>query len=479
MNIPLLVLILANAIVLTLFWYWLMGWRKAGGDAEGTDTENGFRRLMSRVDSVWKDDLSTDHIRKIEHDIEEEQRELFKLAAVEEEAIRWAITHDDADEVKQIKHRYERLRGYQLAIERLSAARKRLYKKRQRRHVWLRMNQMLRPGGAKALEWSVLILIIVVLVLLFAEFSIGYEKLNSVHVLETALTVLWLFYIIDCIACAVFIFEYFLRLYLAEDKKWFWRHNWIDLASSIPIPPISPEASVNVLLRILRLLRLMRLFRIARILDILWSGMDRLERNTDINLVTKSAGALVVLLILGTSAVTLVEPVNGRGIENVGLRASGEVTNGAQQSLRSGAGFIGVSMQGETGEEFEDPAATTLNDFAETLWWTFNAIAPNAGYADLHEPKEPFTRLVTAMLLLWGAVVMGAFVATLTASFSGERTEELRLKQLELSADLDEVRETQDNLSDRIEGGGSIREKLKRVRSQSRGRSWSASGGQL
>lgn len=443
MNISLMILVGINALILIMFWLWLTGWRKVSGDSDGTVTENGFRRLMQRVDGVWKDELSTDHIRKIELEIEEEQRELFDKAIEEEQTIKSAITDEDSVEIRQIKKRHEKLRGYQLSIDRLTAVRKRLHRKRQRRHVWLGLNNMLGEYPALALEWTVLVLIIVVLALLFVELGFGYEKLDSIKfdVLNQTISVLWAFYIVDVFACTIFVIEFFLRLSVADDRKWFWRHNWIDLASSIPVPPISPEAHLNIVLRFLRLLRLMRLFRVARILDILWNGMERLERNADINLIIKSAGTLVVLLILGTSAVTIVEPVgSSAGEETQKLKFVSEV-DGIPIVLYAN---IDASEQVRENPKDADLDSVTLGRFSETLWWTFNAIAPNAGYADLHVPKQNFTRLVTALLLLWGAVVMGAFVATLTASFNGERTEELRLKQLELSAELLEVRKTQE-----------------------------------
>jgi hypothetical protein len=310
---------------------------------------------------------------------------------------------------------------------------------------------MLDERFVRWLEWTVLVLIVVVLVVLFVEISVGYEALNEkqLSVLGWSFTALWALYAIDFAACCVFLSEFFLRLSVAEDKRWFWRHNWIDLVSSIPVPPFLLAADLNTLLRIFCLLRLMRIFRVARIVEFLWNGMERLERNVDVNLVTKSAVALLVLLLVGTSAVTVVEPAGNTPSRAARSARAAHAANGTYPLGQASGAFIQVS--GTPGSQrVAEAESPTIEEFTETLWWTFNAIAPNAGYADLHQPTHTFTRLVTAALLLWGAVVMGAFVATLTASFNGERTDELRLKQLELGSELDEVRKTQADLKPRI-----------------------------
>lgn len=443
LDLPLAFLIFVNVLILVLFLRWVTGGRRANGDPEGTPVENDFRQLINTVDSVWKDELTPAQIRKIEQEIEAEQRRLLDRAEAEAKAIKSAITGNDTAEVGQIKRRYDRLRGYQLSIERLTAARKRLYKKRQRRHIWIELNQWLGNRFVWGLEWAVLILIIVVLMILFAEPSIGYDVLDETtlfFIAGQAVNALWAFYFVDLTACIIFIIEFLLRLRVANDKKWFWRHNWIDLASSIPVPPYFGATDMNTLFRILRLFRLMRLFRVARIVDIFWNGMERLERNVDMNLVTKSAVALFVLLVVGASAVTVVEPVGSVPDEP---RSTTQLANARTMDASARQPAHEIAIESET---------LTFEGFSETLWWTFNAIAPNAGYADLHKPTHNFTRLVTAMLLLWGAVVMGAFIATLTASFNGERTEELRLKQLELSASLEQVRKSQTVLENQFRG---------------------------
>ena len=65
---------------------------------------------------------------------------------------------------------------------------------------------------------------------------------------------------IDDFICAIFIFDFFYRLYWAENKLKFLKWGWIDLISSIPAFPIMRIG------RILRLFRLLRIFRSVKVL---------------------------------------------------------------------------------------------------------------------------------------------------------------------------------------------------------------------
>ena len=67
---------------------------------------------------------------------------------------------------------------------------------------------------------------------------------------------------IDDFICCVFLFDFFYRLYLAENKWKFLQWGWIDLISSIPAFPIMRIG------RIFRLFRLLRIFRSVKTLII-------------------------------------------------------------------------------------------------------------------------------------------------------------------------------------------------------------------
>ena len=94
-------------------------------------------------------------------------------------------------------------------------------------------------------------------------------------------------YIDDCI-CFIFIFDFFYRLYLSENKLKFLKWGWIDLISSIPAFPIMRIG------RIFRLFRLLRIFRSVKIL-ITYVFNNRMKG------VLKAALTIAVLIIIVSS----------------------------------------------------------------------------------------------------------------------------------------------------------------------------------
>lgn len=67
-----------------------------------------------------------------------------------------------------------------------------------------------------------------------------------------------LIHAIDFVICLVFLSDFVLGLYVADNKKLFIRRRWPDLVASIPVP--------TGLFRSLRVLRLLRLLRVMRVL---------------------------------------------------------------------------------------------------------------------------------------------------------------------------------------------------------------------
>ena len=95
---------------------------------------------------------------------------------------------------------------------------------------------------------------------------LGENYTNPVVEIEPHFSVgtLWIFWIIDVICCAIFMANFFFEHRLAESKKWYWKHNWIDFITSIPLPPVQVIAASQV--GDLGIVRLGRLLRAVRIL---------------------------------------------------------------------------------------------------------------------------------------------------------------------------------------------------------------------
>ena len=90
-----------------------------------------------------------------------------------------------------------------------------------------------------------------------------------------------------------------------------------------------------------------------------------------------------------------------------------------------------------------------FNNYPETIWWTFNTIATGS-FADLYKPEKPFTRLVTALLIVGGFVVLGVFIATLSAAYRGQDVQEMRRNQRQLKETLSSMRTTQQEIDRRL-----------------------------
>lgn len=102
----------------------------------------------------------------------------------------------------------------------------------------------MREKGSAAYQLFLLCLSIYVLVIIFAD-TFYIENTEIKLVLQY----------IDLSICLVFLFDFFLNLYTAEDKKEYMRWGWLDLISSIPM--LDP-------LRWGRLAKIIRIFRFLR-----------------------------------------------------------------------------------------------------------------------------------------------------------------------------------------------------------------------
>lgn len=90
------------------------------------------------------------------------------------------------------------------------------------------------------------------------------------------------------------------------------------------------------------------------------------------------------------------------------------------------------------------------DDYPFTLWWTFNTIT-TGGFGDLYKPVSPFAQLVTGALIIAGFVVLGVFIATLSAAFKGEDTEEMWRNQKQIVTTLEGLQQSLDQAHRRIE----------------------------
>lgn len=102
------------------------------------------------------------------------------------------------------------------------------------------------------LNLLILVLSIYVLLALIIDtfFKLPYDVHNLLQIIDDGI-------------CIIFLFDFFLRLYRAENKLDFLKWGWIDLISSIPSLPF---ARFGRLFRLIRLFRVLRAFRSVKCL---------------------------------------------------------------------------------------------------------------------------------------------------------------------------------------------------------------------
>ena len=195
----------------------------------------------------------------------------------------------------------------------------------------------------------------------------------SVYVLF-ALTLEWLFPLpdqalillrwIDAGICLVFIGDFFIRLFQAENKLHFVKWGWIDLVSSIPFLPL---ARWGRLVRIARVLMVLRSVRSAKVL--LSMIFQSRMRGTFLSV----ALTTVVLTIVSSVAILICETS-------------------------------------------PDSNITTAGD---AFWWAFSTVT-SVGYGDFY-PVTLEGRLVAAVLMTAGVALfttLTAYIVSLFLSFN-------------------------------------------------------------
>ena len=236
---------------------------------------------------------------------------------------------------------------------------------------------------------------------------------------------LWLFWILDVICCTVFMVNFFFEHALAASKKWYWKRNWIDFITSIPLPPVQVIAASGQLEfvrlgRLLRAMRILRALRVFRIALFFWRGMDHLSSTLDVRLLKRSLLYGLLSLVFGACIFM--------GLER----------------MDSGSGFWA------------------------SLWWSFTTLV-TGGYADIHNPETASGKILTVFLVITGMVLVGVFTATLTSILVSDE-DSLKVEELEEQVGIvtkiqEDIKDTNERL-DRLEG--TIREIRDAVAEQER-----------
>ncbi len=201
---------------------------------------------------------------------------------------------------------------------------------------------------------------------------------------------------IEIILTAIFVVEFFGRLWAAESRAFYLRRHWIDLVALLP--------AVR-LLRFLRAARFLRIMEVARALE----------------------GAR--LLRLGALVRFLTE------LERAGHRIRWIAKhNGVHVFLAFALGLMVVG--GAAVWELEHATNPQFHDLGSAMWWAFATMA-TVGYGN--GPASIAGRVVAAIIMVIGIGCFGLMSATVTTLFI-ERTHGPDASASELKAMLEDIR---------------------------------------
>ncbi|MDD7793726.1 potassium channel family protein [Clostridium sp. 'White wine YQ'] len=203
-----------------------------------------------------------------------------------------------------------------------------------------------------AYEVILALLSLTVILLLIVELSYDLDN-------ETTL----LFNVINNIILLVFIIDYMVRFYLAENKKKFFRSNIIDLIAIIPFNSAFQAARLLGFTKILKFTYLFKFLRILRIISLLLKLKKHLHKFIRTNNFHYMLVITFLTLLIGTLGIYYTE---------------------------------GLSL-------------------GNSLWWSFVTIT-TVGYGDI-SPSTPIGRVLASILMLVGIGFLSMLTGTIATFF--------------------------------------------------------------
>ena len=201
---------------------------------------------------------------------------------------------------------------------------------------------------------------------------------------------LYIFYI-DLACCIYFLSDLTLRYRFSRNKKWFWNTYWLDILTSIPVPPAGQIVRAG---RFIRLLRILRMTRIIRVFLFMWRGMEKLQDVINVPLLKKSLKLALTMVIIGAIVITWAEGTNENSVGNI----------------------------------------------FDSSWWSFISIFTGA-FGPIYNPSTAIGRVMTVILVVSGMLLVGIFTATLTSLYIDDETDELAYNQENMSKRLERIEE--------------------------------------
>lgn len=185
---------------------------------------------------------------------------------------------------------------------------------------------------------------------------------------------------IDSFILLVFVYDYFSRLFKAENKKEFFFKNLFDL---IAIVPFNSIFSFFRLARVFRIARISRVFKLSRLVGITGKLTNRIDGFLKTNGFRNALYVSVVLILISATMYSIAENVA----------------------------------------------------FLDSIWWAV-VTTTTVGYGDI-SPHTPLGRIAAVLLMFLGIGFIGILTSTITEYFNSEKeTKEDEIARLHHKIDL-------------------------------------------
>lgn len=222
------------------------------------------------------------------------------------------------------------------------------------------------------------LLALVVVIILVLEMTLDLQK-NLINIIS----------IIDNIVWLIFCFDYFIRLFISENKKKFVFENKIDLISIIPFNSMFKALRVLKMTRLFKLTKLSKMFKLVVFFSKFKVRIDTFMKTNNFNYVVYLT---LITILLGTTVISLVEKMS----------------------------------------------------FGDALWWSF-VTTTTVGYGDI-SPETTLGRITAATLMMVGIGFIGMLTGTIATFFLSKDKKGYTYKDFIIN-DIKEKLDNFDNLS--------------------------------
>ena len=334
--------------------------------------------LMTDINRIKYSNLPYETLVNLEKEVIEEQNRLFKELKNVRDSIYEDLENNDASKIDQKKSKSRILKN------RIDNTNNRLeYLRNQTETKIMESKFVVLLGSQKRFDlYEKSLMYVIVFILGLIVFDLLINKDDTIS--------LYIFYI-DVVCCVYFLGDLTLRYRFSRNKKWFWNTYWLDILTSIPVPPTGQIIRAG---RFVRLLRLLRMTRIARVFLFMWRGMEKLQDVINVPLLKKSLKLALTMVIIGAIVITWAEGTSDNSVGNI----------------------------------------------FDSSWWSFISIFTGA-FGPIYNPSTAIGRVMTVILVVSGMLLVGIFTATLTSLYIDDETDELAYNQTDLSKRLERIEE--------------------------------------